>query len=40
MSDKLAEIIAHKKKDIDPLLLRADILRYAALVRNEFRSLA
>ena len=40
MSDKLAEIIAHKKKEIEPLLLRADKLRYAALERNEFRSLA
>ena len=40
MSDKLAEIIAHKKKEIEPLLLRADKLRYAALERNEFSSLA
>ena len=40
MSDKLAEIIAHKRKEIEPLLLRADKLRYAALERNEFRSLS
>ena len=40
MSDKLAEIIAHKEKEIEPLLLRADKLRYAALERNEFSSLA
>ena len=40
MSDKLAEIIAHMRKEIEPLLLRADKLRYAALERNEFRSLS
>jgi len=40
MSDKLAEIIAYKRKEIEPLLLRADKLRYAALERNEFRSLS
>ncbi len=39
MSDKLAEIVAHKRKEIEPLLARADKLRLAALGRNDFRSL-
>ena len=39
MSDKLAEIVAHKRKEIEPLLARADKLRLAALGRNNFRSL-
>jgi indole-3-glycerol phosphate synthase len=39
MTDKLAEIVAHKRQEIEPLLLRAEKLRYAALERNEFRSL-
>jgi len=40
MSDKLAEIISHKRQEIEPLIQRAEKLRYAALERNEFRSLA
>ncbi len=40
MSDKLAEIVAHKRQEIEPLVARADKLRYAALERNDFRSLA
>ena len=40
MSDKLAEIISHKRQEIEPLIQRAEKLRYAALQRNEFRSLA
>ncbi len=40
MSDKLAEIIAHKRQEIEPLVARADKLRYAAVERNDFRSLA
>jgi indole-3-glycerol phosphate synthase len=40
MSDKLAEIVAHKREEITPLLARAEILRCAALERNEFRSLS
>ena len=39
MSDKLAEIVAHKRNEIEPLIGRADKLRLAALERNEFRSL-
>lgn len=35
--DKLAEIIAHKKTEVDALLPRADMLRAAALQRNDFR---
>ena len=40
MSDKLAEIISHKRQEIEPLIQRAEKLRYAALERNEFKSLA
>ena len=40
MSDKLAEIISHKRQEIEPLIQRAEKLRYAALQRYEFRSLA
>lgn len=40
MSDKLAEIISHKRQEIEPLIHRAGKLRCAALQRNEFRSLA
>ena len=40
MSDKLAEIISHKRQEIEPLIHRAEKLRCAALQRNEFRSLA
>ena len=40
MSDKLAEIVSHKKQEIEPLIQRAEKLRYAALERNEFKSLA
>ena len=40
MSDKLAEIISHKRQEIEPLVQRAEKLRYAALERNEFKSLA
>jgi indole-3-glycerol phosphate synthase len=37
MSDKLAEIIATKHKEVEALLPRAGHLRAAALQRNEFR---
>ena len=37
MSDKLAEIIATKRLEVQALLPRADHLRAAALQRNEFR---
>ena len=37
MSDKLAEIIATKHKEVEALLPRAGHLRSAALQRNEFR---
>ena len=40
MPDKLAEIISHKRQEIEPLIQRAEKLRYAALERNEFKSLA
>jgi indole-3-glycerol phosphate synthase len=40
MSDKLAEIISHKRQEIEPLIQRAEKLRYAALERNEFKTLA
>ena len=40
MSDKLAEIISHKRQEIEPLIQRAEKLKYAALERNEFKSLA
>jgi len=35
--DKLTEIINYKRKEIEPLLHRADKLKAAALERNEFR---
>jgi indole-3-glycerol phosphate synthase len=37
MSDKLAEIIATKRLEVQALLPRAEHLRAAALLRNEFR---
>lgn len=37
MSDKLAEIIATKRQEVEALLPRAGHLRSAALQRNEFR---
>ena len=40
MSDKLAEIVAHKRQEIEPLIARSEKLRFAAVERNEFRSLA
>ena len=40
MSDRLAEIVAHKRHEIEPLIPREEKLRYAALERNDFRSLA
>lgn len=36
--DKLAEIIDHKRTELEALLPRADKLRCAALERNDFRS--
>jgi len=39
MSDKLAEIIAHKREEIAPLLPLADKLKAGALARNDFFSL-
>ena len=39
MSDRLAEIIDHKRREIEPLIPREEKLRYAALERNDFRSL-
>jgi indole-3-glycerol phosphate synthase len=35
--DKLAEIIAHKRLEIEPLIPRTALLKAAALGRNEFR---
>lgn len=40
MSDKLAEIIAHKRSEVEKLLPRAGKLRTAAAARNDFRSLS
>jgi indole-3-glycerol phosphate synthase len=40
MSDRLAEIVAHKRHEIESLIPREEKLRYAALERNDFRSLA
>jgi indole-3-glycerol phosphate synthase len=40
MSDKLAEIIAHKRTEVEKLLPRADRLRAAASLREDFRSLS
>jgi indole-3-glycerol phosphate synthase len=37
--NKLDEIIAHKRIEIEPLLSLAQKLRYAAVERNDFRSL-
>lgn len=39
MSDKLAEIIAHKRTEVEKLLPRAEKLRAAAALRDDFRSL-
>lgn len=36
MSDKLAEIIATKRREVEALLPRAELLRAAALQRNDF----
>ncbi|MEM7145557.1 MAG: indole-3-glycerol phosphate synthase TrpC [Verrucomicrobiota bacterium] len=36
--NKLDEIIAHKRTEIEPLLERSEKLRYAAAERNDFRS--
>jgi len=38
--NKLDEIIAHKRTEVEKLLPRADKLRAAATLRNDFRSLA
>jgi indole-3-glycerol phosphate synthase len=40
MSDKLAEIIAHKRTEVEKLLPRAERLRAAASLRDDFRSLS
>jgi indole-3-glycerol phosphate synthase len=40
MSDKLAEIIAQKHREVQKLLPRADRLRAAAALREDFRSLS
>ena len=40
MSDRLAEIVGHKRREIEPLIPREEKLRHAALERNDFRSLA
>lgn len=37
--DKLAEIIAHKRTEIQKLIPKTEILRLAALERNDFRSM-
>lgn len=37
-SDKLQEIIAHKRGEVERLLPRADKLRHAAMEREDFRS--
>lgn len=37
MSDKLAQIIATKHREVEALLPRADLLKAAALQRNDFR---
>jgi len=39
MSDRLAEIIQHKREEIAPLIPLTEKLRASALERNEFRSL-
>lgn len=36
--DKLQEIIAHKRGEVERLLPKADLLRHAAAERNDFRS--
>lgn len=36
--NRLLEIVEHKRKEIEPLLARAEKLRYAAAGRNDFRS--
>ncbi|MDZ4286716.1 MAG: indole-3-glycerol-phosphate synthase TrpC, partial [Prosthecobacter sp.] len=38
--NKLDEIIAHKKTEVERLLPRAEKLRAAAVLRDDFRSLA
>lgn len=40
LMNKLDEIIAHKRTEVERLLPRADKLRAAAALRNDFRSLA
>lgn len=40
MNDKLAEIIAHKHTEVEKLLPRMEMLRAAATLRNDFRSLS
>ncbi len=40
MTDKLAEIIAHKRTEVEKLLPRSDKLRAAAAGRDDFRSLS
>lgn len=35
--NRLLEIVEHKRKEIEPLLARAEKLRYAAAARNDFR---
>ena len=37
MSDKLAQIIATKKREVEALMPRAALLKAAALQRNDFR---
>ena len=39
MTDRLKEIIAHKRTEVEKLLPLAEKLRYAAAERNDFRSL-
>ncbi len=40
MSDRLAEILDHKHREIESLIPREEKLRHAALERNDFRSLS
>ncbi|MBX7208784.1 MAG: indole-3-glycerol phosphate synthase TrpC [Verrucomicrobiaceae bacterium] len=40
MSDKLAEIIAHKRTEVEKILPLAEKYRAAAALRNDFRSLS
>ncbi|CAN5271793.1 indole-3-glycerol phosphate synthase TrpC [soil metagenome] len=39
LNDRLKEILAHKRTEVEDLLPRAEKLRLAALERNDFRSL-